>query len=341
VNGAKALNPPGAGLPAPATAPGVAFSGKTNASDSLTAAAPTAPTAHAEVPLVRAAGLTLAPAGTVILRDLNFDIRRGEVLVIVGGSGCGKSVLLRHLIGLQAPAAGRILYGVQGRELDLYGCGEAELAQIRRCFGVMFQAGALWSSMSVGENLMLPMRLFTPLARAERQARARDKLALVGLAGSFDLAPAQLSGGMKKRVAIARALALDPQLVYLDEPASGLDPVNTQRLDELILSLRANLGTTVVMVTHEIDSVFAVADRALFLDAEENTMLALDTPAQLAAHGPARVREFLSHANHLGPMALLDAASPVSGSVSGPLSGPLSGTVLNPALGAARLEPRT
>jgi phospholipid/cholesterol/gamma-HCH transport system ATP-binding protein len=263
-----------------------------------------------DAPLVRAVGLTLAPAGTVILQDLNFDIRRAEVLVIVGGSGCGKSVLLRHLIGLQAPAAGRICYGVQGRELDLYDCSEAELAQIRRCFGVMFQAGALWSSMSVGENLMLPMRLFTPLSRAEREKRARDKLALVGLQGSFDLAPAQLSGGMKKRVAIARALALDPQLVYLDEPASGLDPVNTQRLDELILSLRANLGTTVVMVTHAIDSVFAVADRALFLDAQDRTMLALDTPAQLARSGPARVREFLSHANHLGTVAAVGPAGP-------------------------------
>jgi phospholipid/cholesterol/gamma-HCH transport system ATP-binding protein len=281
-------------------------------------AAPGPTGAAAEPPLVRAEGLTLAPAGTVILQGLNFDIRRGEVLVIVGGSGCGKSVLLRHLIGLQAPAAGRIWYGVQGRELDLYACSELELAQIRRCFGVMFQAGALWSSMSVGENLMLPMRLFTPLSLGERQARAREKLALVGLQGSFDLAPAALSGGMKKRVAIARALALDPQLVYLDEPASGLDPVNTRRLDELILSLRANLGTTVVMVTHAIDSVFAVADRALFLDAEEKTMLALDTPAQLVRHGPPRVREFLSHA--MAAAAIDPAMHPANHPTLNPLS---------------------
>jgi ABC-type polar amino acid transport system ATPase subunit len=167
------------------------------------------------------------------------------------------------------------------------------LGELRRRFGVMFQAGALWSSMSVGENVMLPLRLFTELDHAEREQRARWKLALVGLEDAFDLEPAELSGGMRKRAAIARALALDPELLYLDEPSSGLDPFSAARLDGLILNLRRHLGTTVVMVTHSIDSVFAVADRVLYLDHLEKTMTALDTPRVLAEHGPDRVRRFL------------------------------------------------
>ena len=240
-------------------------------------------------PLLRAQGLRLEADGQVVQQGLDFDVRAGEVFVIVGASGCGKSTLLRHLIGLQQPAAGRVLYG----DDDLYASDPATLARLRRRFGVMFQAGALWSAMTLGENLMLPMRLFTDLRPAARRQRALFKLALVGLEDCFELMPAQLSGGMRKRAAIARALALDPELLYLDEPTSGLDPINAAHLDELILSLRRHLGTTVVMVTHSIDSVFAVADRALFLGAEEKTMLALDTPQQLARHGPAAVRHFL------------------------------------------------
>ena len=239
--------------------------------------------------LVTVEGLRLEIDGQVVQRDLAFDIRAGEVFVIVGASGCGKSTLLRHLVGLQVPAAGRVRYGPH----DLNRCDERTLAAIRRRFGVMFQAGALWSASTVGENLVLPMRLFTRLTPAAREQRARFKLALVGMEGAYDMLPAQLSGGMRKRVAIARALALDPELLYLDEPTSGLDPVNAARLDGLIRGLRRHLGTTVVMVTHSIDSVFAVADRALFLDAEARTMTALDTPAALAAHGPAAVRDFL------------------------------------------------
>ena len=157
----------------------------------------------------------------------------------------------------------------------------------------MFQAGALWSSMTVGENVMLPMREYRQMEEAEMEHLARFKLALVGLDGSFDAEPASLSGGMKKRAAIARAMALDPPMLYLDEPSAGLDPLTSARLDELILGLRDHLGTTVVMVTHELDSIFAVADRALFLDAKEKTMTALDSPRALLDHGPEPVREFL------------------------------------------------
>ena len=244
-------------------------------------------------PLVRVSELTLAYGANVIQRDLNFEIRPREVLAIVGPSGCGKSTLLRHLVGLETPDQGRVMYGEQ----DLHHCDDEALASLRRQFGVTFQAGALWSSMTVGENIMLPLRLFTPLDKSARELNARYKLALVGLDGSFDLEPSALSGGMRKRAAIARALALDPLLLYLDEPSSGLDPFSTARLDELILNLRRYLGTTVVMVTHAIESVFAIADRLMFLDPVEKTMTALDSPQNLVDHGPERVREFL----HRGP----------------------------------------
>jgi phospholipid/cholesterol/gamma-HCH transport system ATP-binding protein len=236
--------------------------------------------------VVRVEGLTMAYGGKLVQRDLDFDVRRGEVLVIMGGSGCGKSTLLRHLIGLQFPAAGRVLYGSTDIEQEPEG-------RWRRQFGVAFQAGALWSSMSVGENVMLPMELFGEQGAAEREALARAKLAMVGLEDQFNAEPAALSGGMRKRVAIARALALDPPLLYLDEPSAGLDPPTSAALDELIIRLRDEHNRTVVMVSHELDSIFAVADRALFLDAETKTMAALDAPEVLRDHGPPQVREFL------------------------------------------------
>jgi phospholipid/cholesterol/gamma-HCH transport system ATP-binding protein len=243
-------------------------------------------------PLMQVQGLAVAAGGQIVQQGLDFELRRGEVLVVVGPSGCGKSTLLRHLVGLEQPAAGRVLFDGQ----DLHRGAEAPRAALRRRFGVMFQAGALWSSMTLGENLMLPLRLFTALDVGECERRARFKLALVGLDGCFGLLPAQLSGGMRKRAALARALALDPELLMLDEPGSGLDPLNAARLDELVLHLRQYLGTTVVMVTHEIASVFAVADRALFLDPQERRMTAIGPPQELLAHGPAAVRAFLGRA---------------------------------------------
>ena len=248
--------------------------------------------------LVRVEQLTMAYGDKLIQRDLNFEIRRGEVLAIIGGSGCGKSTLLRHLIGLQVPASGTVRYvraGPTGEPLGeaLTGADAATEARLRRGFGAMFQAGALWSSMSVGENVMLPMELFTDLTPEERGQRAQQRLAQVGLAAQFDAEPASLSGGMKKRAAIARALALDPPMLYLDEPSAGLDPITSAQLDELMLELRDTHGRTVVLVSHELDSIFAVADRALFLDAEAKTMTALGPPRELAEHGPPKVRHFL------------------------------------------------
>jgi len=239
--------------------------------------------------LLQVQGLGIGWGAQLIQRDLNFCVQRGEILAIMGSSGCGKSTLMRHLVGLEQPRQGQVwLDGV-----DIHQGEESELSQLRRRFGVSFQGGALWSSMSVGENLMLPLRLFASLSERAMVQIAEFKLALVGLQDCFHQAPATLSGGMIKRVAIARSLMLNPELLCLDEPDSGLDPVNAARLDQLILSLRQDLGTTVILVTHSVPSVFAVADRALFLDDRLKTMTAIDTPTQLLAHGPARVREFL------------------------------------------------
>ncbi|MDR7148567.1 phospholipid/cholesterol/gamma-HCH transport system ATP-binding protein [Hydrogenophaga palleronii] len=256
---------------------------------SSTAEHPTGGTAAAQAPLVQVRELTMAFGDNVVQRDLTFDVRPGEVLAVAGGSGCGKSTLLRHLIGLQAPAKGQVLYG----KYDLYAAQPDVRRTLMQTFGVAFQAGALWSSMTVGENMMLPMQVFTDMSEEQCEQEARFKLALVGLAGSFDKEPAALSGGMKKRAAIARALALNPALLFLDEPSAGLDPLSSANLDELIMHLRDDLGTSVVMVSHELASIFALADRLLFLDAQTKTMTALGPPRNLLREGPEGVRNFL------------------------------------------------
>jgi len=262
-----------------------------------TAERPTDGSAHATAPLVQVRDLTMAFGDNVVQRDLSFDVLPGEVLAVAGGSGCGKSTLLRHLIGLQVPAKGQILYG----EHDLYAAQPDVRRTLMQTFGVAFQAGALWSSMTVGENLMLPMQVFTEMSPQQCEQEARFKLALVGLAGSFDKEPAALSGGMKKRAAIARALALNPALLFLDEPSAGLDPLSSANLDELIMHLRDDLGTSVVMVSHELASIFALADRLLFLDAQTKTMTALGPPQTLLSDGPEGVQTFLRRgARHNG-----------------------------------------
>src|SRR3954454_8560141 len=218
-----------------------------------------------------------------ILDDVNFEVRRGEVFGILGGSGCGKSTLLRFLIGLEEPMDG---------EIDVAGRGLPDLEAALPPFGVMFQAGALFGSLTVGENVALPLEEWTDLPAAAIDALARAKLKLVGLDGAADKLPSELSGGMKKRAAIARALALEPELVFLDEPSAGLDPIMAADLDALIATLSKTLGLTVVIVTHELESIFRIADRVIMLDKEAKTIIAAGDPRELRGSSDARVRVF-------------------------------------------------
>lgn len=235
--------------------------------------------------------LTMAYGDFLIQKDLDFSVRRGEVFIVMGGSGCGKTTLLKHLIGLKEPVSGDVLYG--GR--SFWTATDQEREQAKRQFGVLFQGGALWSSMTLAENVALPLRLYTSLTDAEVRDITAYKLSLVGLAGFEQYYPSELSGGMRKRAGLARAMALDPEILYFDEPSSGLDPLSARLLDELILELRDSLGTTVVVVSHELASIFAIGDRAVFLDAEAKTQLAVGDPRVLRDSSPdPRVRNFLS-----------------------------------------------
>jgi phospholipid/cholesterol/gamma-HCH transport system ATP-binding protein len=239
---------------------------------------------------LEARGLELAYGDFVLMRDLNFEIRRGEVFVIMGGSGCGKSTLLKQLIGLKPTSRGEILF--DGR--DLAGLPEEEQAPLLRRFGVLFQGGALWSSMTLLENVSLPMRKHTTLSDAEIGELARLKLAWVGLAGFEDYYPSEISGGMVKRGGLARAMALDPEILFFDEPSAGLDPLSSRRLDDLILELRDSLGTTVVVVTHELASLLRIADDSIFLNVAQRTATARGRPAELMHTSPdPAVRQFL------------------------------------------------
>ena len=242
-------------------------------------------------PPIEVRGLELSHGSLVLMRNLNFQVRRGEVFVIMGGSGCGKSTLLRQMMGLKPTLTGDILY--EGR--SLVQASPAERLELTRKFGVLFQGSALWGAMTVAENVALPLEQHTNLSAAQVRELVGLKLSWVGLRDFAAFYPAQLSGGMARRAGLARALALDPEILFFDEPSAGLDPVTAQRLDELILQLRDNLGTTVVVVTHELTSIFRIADRAVFLNLQARAMTALGPPQQLRreAEDPA-VREFLS-----------------------------------------------
>ena len=235
--------------------------------------------------------LTMAFNGFVVQRDLTFEIARGEVVVIMGGSGCGKSTLLRHMIGLLEPAEGDILYD----GVSFWAEGDATTRQeISQRFGVLFQSGALFSSMTLAENVALPLAHYSGLRPKEIDEIVRFKLALVGLGGFEAYLPAEISGGMRKRAGLARAIAMDPDLLFLDEPSAGLDPPTAHRLDELILELRDSMRATVVVVTHELDSIFTIADDSVFLDAESKTMIAHGSPRDLVHNAEsAKVRNFL------------------------------------------------
>jgi len=238
---------------------------------------------------IKVSDLSMAYGDFVVQRDLSFDIRRGEIFIIMGGSGCGKSTLLRHLIGLIPPATGTVLYG----ELDFWAMEDEARAQFKQSFGVLFQQGALWSSMTLAENIALPLSMYTDLGEKPIAELVELKLALVGLSGFGDFYPSEISGGMRKRAGLARAMALDPDILFFDEPSAGLDPLSSRRLDDLILELRDSLGATIVIVTHELASIFAIGDDAVFLDAQRKTMIATGNPKQLINSENETVRSFL------------------------------------------------
>jgi phospholipid/cholesterol/gamma-HCH transport system ATP-binding protein len=233
----------------------------------------------------------MAYGSFVLMHDLDFAVRRGAVFVIMGGSGSGKSTLLRHMIGLQEPAKGEVFYD---DESFTRAEPEARERMLRRV-GVLYQSGALFSSLTLAENVGLPLGEYTDCTPEEIREVATLKLSLVGLRGFEDYYPAQISGGMQKRAGLARAIALDPDMLFLDEPSAGLDPVTSRRLDDLILGLRDSLGATIVVVTHELASIFAIGDDCVFLDADSCTMIASGAPRDLLAHATdPRVREFLT-----------------------------------------------
>ena len=233
-------------------------------------------------PHLEVSDLTSMRGDVVIQHDLNFSVRHGDIFIIMGPSGSGKSTLLRHLIGLDRPASGSVKFD----GTCIWGCGEAEREAIMKRIGVTYQTGGLWSSMTLIENVAVPLQLHTDLSPKEIRELAELKLAMVGLAGFEDYYPSELSGGMQKRAGLARAIALDPDMLFFDEPSAGLDPVTSRRLDDLILALRDNLGATVVIVTHELASIFAIGNNSVFLDPVTKTQIALGDPKILLKDCP-------------------------------------------------------
>ncbi len=250
-----------------------------------------------EAPVIEVRDLTMKYGERIVMQNISFTVKRGEVFVLMGGSGSGKSTLLKHLIGLKGPAQGSILF--EGERFDIN--DDAARNRVLRRMGVLYQNGALWSGLTLSENVALPLEEFTTLDARTIAETASFKLALVGLRGFEEFYPSAISGGMRKRAALARAIALDPDVLFFDEPSSGLDPISASRLDDLILELKASFGTTIVIVTHDLESIFRIADRALFLDIDQKTMTALGPPAELRDHPPnPQVHQFLTRSS-VGP----------------------------------------
>jgi phospholipid/cholesterol/gamma-HCH transport system ATP-binding protein len=244
-----------------------------------------------EEPIITVNHLDMGYGSFVLMRDLNFTVNRGDVFIIMGGSGCGKSTLLKILVGLKEPLRGQILYG----DVNFWEAEPSERGRFMRRFGILYQSGALWSSMTLAENIALPIQQYMKLKAGQIEEIVALKLALVGLAGFEDYYPSEISGGMNKRAGLARAMALDPDILFFDEPSAGLDPISARLLDDLILELRNSLGTTIVIVTHELASIFAIGNNSVFLDVDSNTMTAKGDPKKLLAESKdPKVRRFLT-----------------------------------------------
>lgn len=249
-------------------------------------------------PIITCENLEVAYGDFVLMRDLNFSVNRGDVFIIMGASGCGKSTLLKVLVGLKRPAAGKVIF--DGR--DFWGGSEKQRDEIMKKAGILYQSGALWSSMTLAENIALPLEQYTKLTPAEIRDIVALKLDLVGLAGFEEFYPSEISGGMKKRAGLARALALDPDIVFFDEPSAGLDPVSARLLDDLILEIRESLHTTIVMVTHELASIFAIGTNSIYLDVNTRTATAHGDPKELLKHPPnPTVLNFLTRGGEEDP----------------------------------------
>lgn len=248
-------------------------------------------------PCIEIDNLTLAYGDNVIQEHLTFTVERGDIFIIMGGSGCGKSTLLRHLFGLQQPVSGAVLY----HGVNFWGSDASARQAMMRRFGVLYQSGALWSSMTLAENVALPMEEHTSLSPGEISDLVELKLAVVGLSGFGAYYPSEISGGMRKRAGLARAIALDPEIIFFDEPSAGLDPISSRLLDDLILELRDSLGATIVVVTHELASLLAIGTNSVFLDSESRTMIAGGAPQQLLRESEdPRVIAFLTRGRNEG-----------------------------------------
>ena len=248
-------------------------------------------------PILEVRNLTVGYGDFVVLEKLNFTVYEGEIFIILGGSGCGKSTVLKHIIGLDKPISGDII--ISG--ISMVNSSEQARGELSRKFGVLYQSGALFSSLTLEENVALPLKEFTELSPDMVSSVAKLKLSLVGLEGFEQFLPSEISGGMKKRAGLARALALDPKILFFDEPSAGLDPISSADLDRLILDLRKNLGCTMVIVTHELDSIFSIADRVIILDKDKKGIVEEGDPSELRKNSPNEwVRKFLNRSNMRG-----------------------------------------
>ena len=247
--------------------------------------------------VIEVRGLDLSYDDYAVLNSLNFSVNKGDIFAVMGGSGCGKTTLLKVLIGLKEPIKGEVLYD----GVNFWGEDESQRQDLMRRFGILYQSGALWSSFTLGENVALPLQLYSKLSSTQIREMVELKLSLVGLSGYADFYPSQISGGMRKRAGLARAIALDPDIIFFDEPSAGLDPISARLLDDLIIQLRDALGATIVIVSHELASIFAVANNGVLLDAESKGIVASGNPKDLLANSKdPRVVQFLSRGEKQG-----------------------------------------